>query len=73
MNSNLFHNILSLLLLVLGAVATFDWTTLGASADVAIKITGGIVMATSILKLGVNVSRDGLTGLTKPQPPVGKG
>jgi hypothetical protein len=72
MNSNLFHNVLSLLLLVLGAVATFDWTTLGASADAAVKITGGIVMATSIIKLLVNVRRDGVTGLVKPQPPVEK-
>jgi hypothetical protein len=29
-------------------------------------------MATSIIKLLVNVRRDGVTGLVKPQPPVEK-
>lgn len=70
MNSNLFHNLTTLILLVLGAVATFDWTLLGAAPDIALKITGGIVMVSSVLKVIVNVSRDGVTGLVKKQPPV---
>lgn len=70
MNSNLFHNFITLVLLVLGAVVTFDWTTLGVSSELALQITGGIVMATSLLKVIVNVKRDGITGLVKKQPPV---
>ena len=70
MNSNLFHNLVSLALLILGALIQFDWTSLGLSADDAAKLAGILVMASSGLKFIVNLNRDGLAGLTKPQPPV---
>jgi len=70
MNSNLFHNLMSLVLTILGALMTFDWTSLGATPEMALKIAGYVVMAVNILKVVVNVNRDGVTGLVKQQPPV---
>ncbi|WP_036792129.1 hypothetical protein [Pleomorphomonas koreensis] len=84
MNSNLFHNIanvLTAILAVLVAVLLFtgctgDFTTQlivdcsGSSIDAKwLSIAIGIISA---LKLGLNVLRDGVGGLTKPQPPVEK-
>lgn len=70
LNSNTLHNLISLVLLVVGALGTFDWTTLGATPETAVHIVSGLALVTSILKLFVNVSRDGVSGLVKPQPPV---
>lgn len=84
MNSNLFHNLANILTVVLGVLVavllasgcTGDFTTQsiadcsGSRIDarwlsIAIAVVGG-------LKIGVNVVRDGLAGLSKPQPPVEK-
>ncbi|WP_036838337.1 hypothetical protein [Pleomorphomonas oryzae] len=84
MNSNLFHNIanvLTAILAVLVAVLLFtgctgDFTTQsivdcsGSSIDA--KWLSIAIAVVSALKLGVNVLRDGMSGLTKPQPPVEK-
>jgi len=72
LNTNTLHNVITLILLVIGALGTFDWTSLGATPETAVHIVSGLALATSILKLFVNVSRDGVTGLVKPQPPVSK-
>jgi hypothetical protein len=70
LNSNTLHNLISLILLVVGALGTFDWTSLGATPETAVHIVSALALVTSVLKLLVNVSRDGVTGLVKPQPPV---
>ena len=69
-NSNTFHNLCSLLLLVVGVLGQYDWTALGATPEIALRIVSGLALLTSILKLGVNMQRDGLAGMVKPQPPV---
>lgn len=72
LNSNTLHNLISLILLIVGALGTFDWTSLGATPETAVHIVSALALVTSVLKLLVNVSRDGVTGLIKPQPPVQK-
>jgi hypothetical protein len=72
MNANLFHNLLNFASLIIGSLVTYDWTTLGVNPATAAQIAGGVLAANSVIKLGVNISRDGLTGLVAPQPPVQK-
>lgn len=70
MNTNLIHNILNVLGLLVGAVVTFDWTALGASPATAAAIAGAVLFAQNAIKLVLNVLRDGVAGLAKTQPPV---
>lgn len=72
MNANLFHNILNIAFLIIGVLVTFDWTVFGFDAAVTVKIVGALVLVQSLLKLGINITRDGVTGLVKPHPPVAK-
>jgi len=72
MNSNAVHNILNVAQVILGSLLTFDWTSVGVSTGTGGKIVGGLVLASSVLKLGINVARDGIGGLAAPQPPVEK-
>ena len=82
MNSNLFHNIANIASLVLaGATAVLMASGCTVSPTGAFDCTGswinpvyttGTVAALQALKLVVNIIRDGLNGLTKPQPPVQK-
>lgn len=82
MNSNLFHNISNILMIVLaaataGLMAT-GCTTLPTGAlecshsFIDVKYTAIAIMLLGVLKVIVNVVRDGLGGLAKPQPPVQK-
>lgn len=80
MNSNFFHNLSNVLILLLsvisaGLVATgcvalptggFDCTASWIPPTYAVWLTA--ILAG--LKIVVNIARDGLSGLTKPQPPV---
>lgn len=70
MNTNMIHNILNLIGLVIGALITFDWAQLGLSAEMAALVAGGVLLADKIIKLAMNILRDGVGGLFKPQPPV---
>lgn len=72
MNSNAMHNLLNVAQVILGSLLTFDWTSIGASTGTAGKIAGGLVLASSVIKLGINVARDGLGGLIASQPSVQK-
>lgn len=65
MNTNLIHNLLNLAIVVVGALATFDWTGLLSAGTAALVVTvlGGA-------KIVINVIRDGIAGLAKQQPPV---
>lgn len=80
MNSNLFHNIANLasLVLSLGTVILL-WsgctTTVTGSFDcggsfINPAYTTGAIAVLQAIKMGVNVVRDGISGLMKPQPPV---
>lgn len=82
MNSNLFHNIANIasLLLALGTAALL-WSgctmTVAGSFDCSTSFinpayTTGAIGALQIIKMAVNIVRDGWSGLTKPQPPVEK-
>lgn len=70
MNTNAIHNILNLFGLIVGSLITFDWAGLGLAPEVAAMIAGGVLLADKIIKIGMNITRDGLGGLFKVQPPV---
>jgi hypothetical protein len=69
-NTNAIHNVLNLVGLIVGALITFDWTTLGLSAEAAAMLAGWVLLGDKIIKLAMNITRDGLGGLFKTQPPV---
>lgn len=70
MNSNLAHNILNVAFLIIGVLIATDWTTFGFEQAMAAQIAGGLMVAQNLIKLGINITRDGIGGLVKPQPPV---
>jgi len=70
MNANAFHNLLNVLMLLFGTLVTFDWTMFGLDAKTALFVTGVVIITEKLLKIAVNIARDGVTGLTKVQPPV---
>jgi len=70
MNANAFHNILNYLLAIVGILALQDWTQFGIAPDLALKLVAGFTLAGSILKVIVNIARDGFAGQFKTQPPV---
>ncbi|XAI95128.1 hypothetical protein [Microcystis phage Mwe-JY13] len=65
MNTNLIHNILNVLMVLVPALEQLDWTPF-FSDKVALQIVGVL----SIIKILINLARDGVTGLAKNQPPV---
>lgn len=65
LNTNTLHNVINVAVVVIPALETFDWTPFLSDAT-ALKIVGVL----GLLKIAVNVLRDGPTGLIKPQPPV---
>lgn len=64
-NTNLIHNILNMLMVLVPALAAFDWTAF-FDAQTSLRIVGGLALA----KILINVLRDGMLGLYKHQPPV---
>lgn len=69
-NTNLVHNILNLVGLVLGALLTVDWTGLGLTDSTAAKVAAGVLLLSNLIKMTMNLTRDGASGILKPQPPV---
>ena len=65
MNSNLAHNLLNVLILIVSAMAMMDWTAFFEPGTAA-----AIVAGMTALKLVMNMIRDGVTGMVKEQPPV---
>lgn len=80
MNTNLFHNILNVVIAALAAATAFliatGCTTLPTGALecsaswIDPKWTTIAVTALATLKTAINIARDGFSGLFKPQPPV---
>jgi hypothetical protein len=64
-NSNLAHNLINVLIILVPALEAFDWSPFFSDA-VALQIVGFLGLA----KILINVIRDGFTGLAKEQPPV---
>jgi hypothetical protein len=69
---NAIHNILNILSVVVGSLVTFDWAGLGLDPATAATIAGVVLMANNIIKIGMNIFRDGVGGLFGYQPPVVK-
>jgi hypothetical protein len=72
MNTNAIHNILNLIGLIVGALVTYDWTMLGFDAAQAAALAGWFILGDKTIKMALNISRDGMGGLFKPQPPVSR-
>jgi hypothetical protein len=72
MNVNMIHNILNFFGLIVGSLLVFDWTGLGLSPEQGVLIGGYVLLADKIIKISMNLIRDGITGLWKVQPPVEK-
>jgi len=70
MNTNALHNILNLIGLIVGSLITFDWAGLGLAPEVAAMVAGGVLLADKVIKLAINVTRDGVGGLFAQPPPV---
>jgi len=80
MNTNLFHNILNVVIALLAAVTAFliasGCTTLPtgvlecSQSWISPGLTTTIIAVLAFLKTVVNIFRDGVGGLMKPQPPV---
>ena len=70
MNANAIHNILNLLGLIIGSLLAFDWTSLGFTTEQGLFIASWFILGDKIIKLAMNLFRDGLGGLFKVQPPV---
>lgn len=70
MNTNAIHNILNILGAIFATLIVTDWTSLGLDASQAALVAGWVLLGDKIIKLGMNITRDGLGGLMKPQPPV---
>lgn len=68
MNTNLLHNIINTLIAAVPALALIDWTPF-VSESTALKIVGVL----GIIKILINAHRDGISGMSKPQPPVVSG
>lgn len=72
MNTNLIHNILNLIGLIVGSLMLYDWTQLGFTAEQAAVFSAATLTADKVIKFALNIFRDGLAGLWKAQPPVQK-
>lgn len=67
MNSNLLHNAINVLIVLIPALSTFDWTAF-FTPEISLKIVGTL----GLIKLAINAYRDGVGGMVAPQPPVQK-
>jgi hypothetical protein len=72
MNANAIHNILNILGLIVGVLLTTDLQALGVSAATAVTLAAWFILADKVIKLAMNLTRDGVTGLFSQQPPVKK-
>lgn len=72
LNSNSVHNFLNLIGLIVGVLLTYDWTQMGFTAEQAALVAGWVLISDKVIKLAMNITRDGLGGLWKRQPPVEK-
>jgi len=83
MNSNFFHNLANIAVVVIAAVTAIltstGCTTLAdgslecsASSWLSPELAATVIAVIGGVKILVNIFRDGITGLTKPQPPVEK-
>lgn len=70
MNTNAIHNILNIIGLIVGSLIAFDWASLGLAPETAAMIASGFILADKIIKMGMNILRDGVGGLFKVQPAV---
>ncbi|WFU07630.1 hypothetical protein QA646_09830 [Rhizobium sp. CB3090] len=82
LNTNALHNVLNILiilsallvaiLLATGCTQLGDGTLECSRSFIGPSYTAYVVAALGVLKIVINITRDGLSGLVKPQPPIVK-
>lgn len=82
LNTNAFHNVLNVLialsasmiavLLATGCTQFADGTLECSQSFIGPGFAAAAAAALSTLKIIINIMRDGVAGLIKPQPPVDK-
>jgi len=82
LNTNALHNALNILitlsallvaiLLATGCTQLGDGTLEYSQSLIGPSFTAYVVATLGALKMVINITRDGLSGLVKPQPPVVK-
>ena len=82
LNTNMLHNVLNIMialsalmiavLLAFGCTQSVDGTLECSQSFVAPSYTAYVIAALGALKLVINITRDGISGLIKPQPPIEK-
>lgn len=79
MNSNAFHNIVNIVIAALAGLTAILMATGCVEVAGALSCSGSwlspkvaalAITALAVLKVAVNVFRDGFGGMFKPQPPV---
>ncbi|NTG86224.1 hypothetical protein G6L15_08700 [Agrobacterium rhizogenes] len=81
-NSNLVHNVINVVIILVAAItaglSAWGCTTLPTGAidcsasTIPPQYSGALIALLGVLKMVINITRDGLAGLSKPQPPVEK-
>ena len=81
-NSNLVHNLINVVIILVSAItaglSAWGCTSLPTGAidcsasTIPPQYSGALIALLGVLKMLINISRDGLAGLTKPQPPADK-
>ena len=83
LNTNTLHNLINIMI-TLSALAVAILLATGCTQDatgtlectksfISPSVTAYAIAGLGIIKIVINVGRDGVTGLIKPQPPVDKG
>lgn len=79
MNMNMLHNLINVLIAALGALLIASGCIAAASGSldctqswISPNVTAIAITSLSVLKVVMNILRDGLFGLWKVQPPVVK-
>jgi len=84
LNTNTIHNVLNILMMLSALVIAILLAT-GCTQDavsgllecsksvISPSVTAYAIAGLGALKILINIGRDGVTGLVKPQPPVDKG
>lgn len=66
MNTNFAHNIMNVVVMLIGTLIAVDWSTFGLSPE----MTGMVIAALGFIKLLMNAFRDGPANMASPQPAV---
>lgn len=71
-NTNSIHNLLNFFGVTFGVLVMVDYSIFGLSGAETAKLVGSLMLGQNLIKVWMNLARDGVAGLVAPQPPVEK-